>query len=95
MYAIRSYYVIWRYGLTVGHLPIQGHLAAQLGKHLLRPGLAAEDAGLAGDDGGFRLLVGGDELGRDVGDGIQGAAQIFEQGVAHGAFNILLSYNFV
>ncbi len=70
--------------LAILHQPLHLHLAAELGKDFIHPGLAAEDAGLAGDDPGAGEAIGGDQLGRDIGAGIrlvqrgEGIAQIFE-----------------
>jgi hypothetical protein len=82
--------------LTILHLPLHLHFAAELGKHLVDPGLAAEDARLAGDDSRGRDAIGRDQLGRDVGAGIrliqrgEGIAQVFEKCGAHGAADVLL-----
>ncbi len=70
--------------LAILNLPLHFDLAAELGKHLVDPGLTAEYAGLAGDDPRRRDAVGRDQLGGDIGAGIrliqcgEGIAQVFE-----------------
>ena len=70
--------------VSILHLPLHLHLAAELGEHFIHPGLAAENPGFPGDDAGAGLAIRRDQLGRDVGAGIrlvlggQRAPQIFE-----------------
>ncbi|MNH32404.1 hypothetical protein D3C79_928430 [compost metagenome] len=70
--------------LAILNLPFHLDLAAELGKHLVDPGLTAEYAGLAGDDARRRDAIRWDQLGCDIGAGIrliqcgEGIAQVFE-----------------
>ncbi len=70
------------YPLAIDHLPMHRHPWIELTKHGIDPRGAADDGGVAGDDGGFGQTFGRDQLRGDV-----AAADVFEQRTAHVGFD--------